>query len=112
MTGVADVNESQYQSRLMKRIAERFPGCEIVRLPPDRRQGYPDLLVLFKGFWAALEVKVSERAPKQPNQEHYVNKFSHMSFASFIHPGNEEEVLGALQSALRPKRQARVPQPQ
>lgn len=51
-----------------------------------------------------LEVKVSAKAPQQPNQEYYVKVFDDMSFAAFIFPENEEEVLDALQRSFRADR--------
>jgi hypothetical protein len=51
-----------------------------------------------------LEVKASADAPEQPNQEYYVNSLDAMSFAAFIYPENEEEVLDDLQSAFERRR--------
>lgn len=81
-----------------------FPGCEISKMDPSYQQGFPDLLILWNDRWAVLEVKKSATADVQPNQEYFVNKFSRMSFAAYIYPENEKEVLSALQQAFKPSR--------
>lgn len=85
-----------------------FPGSLVMKNDPNVNPGIPDLLILFKGFWAMLEVKISATAPVQPNQPHFVNHYNDMSFASFIYPENEEQVLRDLQSAFGTKRKARL----
>ena len=87
-----------------------FPGCVIMKNDSSYRQGIPDLLILWNGYWASLEVKASETAPQRPNQDHYIEKLNRMSFAAYIYPENELEVLIALQQAFRPSRGARVSQ--
>jgi hypothetical protein len=47
-----------------------------------------------------LEVKASANSSERPNQAHYVERLNNMSFAAFIYPENEEEVLTALQEAF------------
>jgi hypothetical protein len=58
--------------------------------------------------WATLECKSSEDASTQPNQEYYIERLGEMSFAAYIYPENEEEVLNALQQAFESPRRARV----
>jgi len=91
------MRESKYQRELVKRIEERFPGCHIERGDAGRLQGIPDLTIFFNRCWAKLEVKISATAPMEPNQSYYIDKFDSMSYASIVHPGNEEEVMNALQ---------------
>lgn len=91
--------ETLYVRDLMPRIEQRLPGCMIIKNDPRDLQGISDLLVLYGPFWAMLEAKASETSPVRPNQPYYVDKFNNMSFAAFIYPENEEEVLNALQSA-------------
>lgn len=93
-------NEAAYQKYLIDKLEDMFPGCFIIKNDAAARQGIPDLLILWGDRWFMLEVKLSERSPIQPNQEYYVNMFSEMSFAAFICPENEEQVLDDLQSAL------------
>lgn len=93
--------ESVYQRGLIKRIKARFPGCEVLKNDEQYIQGIPDLTVLHgSGYWALLETKRGENAPKQPNQNHYVERFNSMGFAAFINPSNEEAVLDAIQQAF------------
>lgn len=94
------VLEREYQAELKKRIKKRFPGCLIVKQDEQQVQGILDLLILFNDRWAMLEVKRSADAPHRPNQDYYVQHFGQMSFAAFIYPENEEEVLNDLQQAL------------
>lgn len=93
--GVAKL-ESAYQRKLCDRIYDMFPDCFIMKNDPEEYQGIPDLLILFEDKWAMLEVKLAANSDRQPNQEHYVERFSEMSFAAFIYPENEEDVLQEL----------------
>lgn len=99
--------ERDYQSGLIKRIKDILPGCIVLKTDPTYIQGLPDLLILYKDRWAALEVKRSANASRRPNQEYYVDTLNSMSFSSFIFPENEEEVLYELQEALQPRRSTR-----
>jgi hypothetical protein len=102
--------ESVYQRKLIKKLEKRFPGCVILKNDTDYLQGIPDLLFLWEEHWAILEVKASEDAEHQPNQDYYVHKLNRMSFSAFIYPENEEEILDAMESAFAPRRTTRVPQ--
>ncbi len=93
-------SEAAYQKSLIDRLQVMFPGCHVMKNDAGARQGIPDLLILWGDRWAMLEVKVSSRSPTQPNQEYYVDLFSEMSFASFIYPEIEEQVLYDLQTAF------------
>lgn len=105
------MNERQYETKLKIKLGNMFPGCLIMKNDASVRQGIPDMLILYRNTWAMLEVKMEDDSPRQANQEHYIERFSNMSFASFINPGNEEEVLHALQSAFEHAGQACVSKP-
>ena len=85
--------ENRFKTNLIQDLKNLFPGCIVVHLDPNEIQGIPDLLVLYKDKWAALEGKKAANASVRPNQEYYVNKMNDMSYASFIYPENKEEVL-------------------
>lgn len=105
------MREGKYQRELTKKLKEVFPGCVIHRNDPRDIQGIPDLTIFYGPCYAMLEVKESAKAPEQPNQRHYVEQFADMSFAAFIYPENEEEVIDALQHAFSDCRQTCVPKP-
>lgn len=92
--------ERDFQSKLIKELKTIFPGCLVLKNDSGYIQGIPDLLILHKDKWACLEVKRSENAHRQPNQEYYINKMRDMSFASYIYPENKEEVLNELQQTF------------
>ena len=94
------MNERQYSRHLVETLHSLFPECFIIKNDPRQRQGLPDILVLWNKKWAMLEIKINGKANVQPNQDFYVDLFNEMSFASFINPENEEEVLGDLQLAF------------
>jgi hypothetical protein len=100
--------ESEYQAWLIQEIRKRLPGAHVLKNDSDYQQGIPDLTVLYGDRWAVLEVKRSERARSQPNQEWFINEFDAMSFAAFIYPENEEQVLRDLQLSLTSRRRTRV----
>ena len=102
------MKESQYQNQLVKKLKDLFPGCVIHHRDSRDVQGTPDLTIFWGDCWAMLEVKTSAKAPHRPNQDYYVEQFAAMSFAAFIYPENEEQVLDELQRSFRSTRQARV----
>lgn len=114
------MREDVYHTKLVKRLDHTFPGCIIVRLDPrfvdfyidgERySQGVLDILVLYRGRVAALELKRARTAAKQANQEYFVQQFGDVCFAAFIFPENEEEVLNDLQQAFSSRRSARASQ--
>lgn len=87
------MRENQFQAQLIQKLKSMFPGSVIMKNDPNYIQGIPDLIILFRHRWAALEVKASEHSKQRPNQEYYVDKMDNMSFAEFIYPENEDEVL-------------------
>jgi hypothetical protein len=91
------VTEGQYQTKLMKKLNEMFPGCVILKNDPSWKQGIPDLLILYNMRWAALEIKLDRSSRLRPNQLYYVDKLDEMSFAAVIYPENEDRVLSDLQ---------------
>lgn len=93
--------ESQFQAKLIYRLREMLPGCIVLKNDANYIQGFPDLTVLWKDRWALLECKRSLNAQKRPNQQYFVDRGNEMSFARFICPENEEEVLNDLQQAFR-----------
>lgn len=102
--------EAEYQHGLIRRLKERFPGCEVIKNDPQHQQGILDLTIIWGRCWAMLESKRSRRARHRPNQDYWVAYYNDMSFASFVYPENEEEVLAALQEAFTSGRTACVPQ--
>lgn len=93
--------ESVFQAKLTKDIEQLFPGCLLIKGNSASRQGIPDWLVLYKDRWAALEVKKSATAVKQPNQPYYVAVMDEMSFAAFIYPENRDVVMDSLENYFK-----------
>lgn len=92
--------ESKFQANLIKKIKNRFEGAIVLKNDSSYIQGIPDLLILWHERWAALECKKSETASRRPNQEYYVSLMNDMSFAAFIYPENEEDILDAIQRSF------------
>ena len=99
--------ESDFQSKLIKTIKSRFPGAMVLKNDPRYIQGIPDLMILWRNKWAALECKKSQSEKHQPNQDYYVDKMNKMSFSAFIFPENEEEVLNELERSFKVRRTSR-----
>ncbi len=101
--------ERKYQAELIKVLRKRFLDCVILKDDSSYMQGVPDLILLWNDRWAMLEVKGSLKAFEQPNQQWHVNRLNEMSFAAFICPENEEEVLDEIQRQFETRRKARLP---
>lgn len=98
------MRENMFQSKLKNEIEELFPGCIILKNDANCIQGFPDLTILYKNYWAVLECKKSLDEPYQPNQEYYIELCDSMSFSSMICPENKEAVLYELQLAFSSRR--------
>lgn len=95
------MTEREYQAHLIKKLHALLPGCTVLKNDPNYIQGILDLSVIYKGRVALLEVKASEKSKERPNQSYYVQMFNESgTFARFIYPENEEEVLRALEQSL------------
>lgn len=105
------MRENKFQADLKRELRSLFPGCFVFKLDPNDYQGIPDLLILYKNKWAALECKQAPKATRQNNQGYYVRLFDEMSFARFINPDNKEEVLNELQRTFRSARSSRHSKP-
>ena len=103
-----ETGRNGFQAQLVQKLRGLFPNCIVLKNDANYLQGVPDLLVLWRDRWAALECKGHGKAGEQPNQPYYVEMMNAMSFAAFIHPENEDEVLGALQRAFGSRRTSRV----
>ena len=100
--------ENSFQAALIKDIENRFEGSIVTKLDSGHIQGIPDLLVLYKDKWAALECKKSCNEKHQPNQDWYVEHMNAMSYASFVYPENKEKVLNEIEESFKPKRSTRI----
>lgn len=85
--------ERDFQRQLIRELRRRFPGCIVMKNDANYIKGIPDLLILYKNHWAALEAKRNASAKHQKLQDYYVEKLNNMSFSAFIFPENKEDVL-------------------
>lgn len=95
------MNENKFQADLIKEIKHRIPGVIVLKNDADYIQGIPDLIILYKKHWAALECKKSASASHRPNQNYYISLLDKMSFARFIWPENKEVVLNDMVRSLK-----------
>lgn len=91
--------ESEFQKDFVIRLQSQYPGAVVFKTDPNILS-FPDLMMLHGSRWAAFEMKKEKDADQQPNQEWWVNRLNRMSFASFLYPENEEEVLRELAHTL------------
>ena len=103
------MRENAYQAKLIKKLKAMYPDAIVLKGDANRIQGICDILVLRGNTWVGLECKRNAKAPHRPNQDYYVDKMNQMSYASFIFPENEEEILDEVQRALGGKGKTRIP---
>lgn len=93
------MSESQFKSAFKRKLLElaRQKRKDLVIIEVYDQRSMPDVIVLCGEKWAALEFKRSSQAAHRPNQDYFVDKLDQMSFATFVHPQNEEEVINELE---------------
>ena len=86
-------NENVYQSKILKRLKEEFPGGISMKNDATYRQGYPDLIYTY-GKTIHLETKRDKKSSFRPNQNLYLDYINAQGgFARAINPQNEDEVF-------------------
>lgn len=97
------MRENDFQSKLIKEIKVRFPGCVVMKNDANYIQGIPDLTILYGKHWAMLECKASykDRMKPRPNQERRIEYMNNLSYAKFIYPENKEEVLNEMEKSFK-----------
>ena len=102
--------ERDIQRPLIKEIKERFPNCIVKKNDSGYIQGIPDISVDIGPYSYHLEVKRSKKAPYQPNQEYYLDKYNSMGgWARTIYPENKEEVLNEMEQTSRVRGSSLIP---
>lgn len=104
--------ESNFQRKLKDDLEKIFPGAMVLKNDPTMCGGIPDLLILYKNKWAALEVKRSEAAAKKSMKEnlkqaHKVEVMNSMSYANYVYPENKEDIIHDLEQAFKIERNSR-----
>ena len=94
------MRENTFQSNLIKELKTIFDGCIILKNDPNYKQGIPDLLILYKDRWAALECKRSNKSSTRPNQQYYIDILNNMSYAAIINPENKEEIINDIKRSF------------
>jgi len=89
----------QFKIKVKKRIIREFSYLDLdfIDVNAYNFRSMADLVVLGPSVWAALEIKRSDGAPSQPNQEYHIARLNRKGYASFVSPGNLEEVLDDLE---------------
>lgn len=103
-TSRGEALEREFQSNLVARLNEMIGNDGYVLLKPgdwSQIAGFPDILIIHKRGWVALECKRSSAAEYQPLQEHYLEHLDKLSFASVIYPDNAERVIDEIRKKLR-----------
>jgi len=85
--------EKMFQRDLKNEIVDTIPGSVVLKTDPTGFQGIPDLLVLYRGRFAALEVKRDSAAAHRPNQDIYINRLRENGYATFVYPENKDKVM-------------------
>lgn len=102
------IRESKFERNIVQKLLDLYPGAIILKTHPNYIQGFPDRLALVGDSWFAFELKRSERAIHQPNQDYYIELLRNMSYANFVYPENEQEFLYEIQRIFRTQRSTRI----
>lgn len=96
------MTESELQADIRRYLKKK--GCYVLKTRPDARgstpTGCPDIIFLFEGFWGALEVKASPKAPYRTLQEETLAKLNDWSWARRVDPTTWPEIKAELEVIL------------
>lgn len=82
------MTESALQTDIRKYLKDR--DCYIIKTRPDARgsapTGCPDIFFFKEGFWGAIEVKASPKAPYRVLQKEVLEQLNDWSWAKRVDP--------------------------
>lgn len=92
--------ESRLQTEIKKYLKSK--GCYVLVITgiPGIPDGCSDIIFMLEGFWGAIEVKASPKAPYQPLQKETLEKFDEWSWARRVDPTDWPIVKGELEVIL------------
>lgn len=94
--------ESNLQAKIRKYLRDK--GCYVLKTRPDARggapTGCPDIIFMLEGFWGAIEVKASLKAPYQTLQKETLALLDDWSWAKRVDPTNWPLVREELERIL------------
>lgn len=94
-------SEEKFKSDFKKELRTIFPECEYALGSSTGKQGFPDLIILYRDKHVYLEFKKFKGAPERPNQKYYVDKYGKHCYTNFIYPENKEEVLNDIKKYFK-----------
>lgn len=90
--------ERDFQKTFIAKVKKILPNCIVLKNDSKQLQGIPDWLITDEGIAMFFEIKVSQHATRQPNQEYYIDYINeHNGYARFVYPENMEEILNEIQ---------------
>ena len=92
--------ESKFQANLIQELKTRFPGSIVTKSDPGYIQGLPDLLILYKNKWGALECKKEGKHIIKLKRHHALNYNCGQLLWSNIKNDNFSQ-LGKMQKVLK-----------
>lgn len=92
--------ESDFQKYFREALESILPGCIILKNDPTLRQGFPDLILLYKNKYAVFEMKRNSKSSKRPNQQYYIDYLGQWVIARIVSPENYKEVLNEVQRSF------------
>jgi len=96
--------EATFKARFIERLRCRLRGVDLDIIHNTTGNSKPDLIILGSPNWAALEFKKTARSKTRPNQPYHVERMNAKSYARFVYPTIEEEVLDELEELFTPSR--------
>lgn len=89
--------ESKFKKQFVSKLRDILPFVEFFEPDPERTRSAPDMLVVGRRTWAALEFKRSKDATHRANQDRNIERLNKLGYATFVYPENEMEVLNDLE---------------
>lgn len=92
--------ETLFQNRVLRDLKD-LPRTWVLKTTERARRGVPDILLCAAGYFVALELKASEKAPIAPLQRFELGSIEAAWGRSFItHPGNWESVKKEIENII------------
>ena len=88
-----------FEKKFKERLEKEFgisKNRDIIKMNPLQCQGASDLIILVGDKNARVEVKASKDSSHRPNQDLYIDMYKQQTYASFVYPENEEQVISEL----------------